>query len=567
MSRKFGLVAILVLLAASIMGGTLGHHVYRLAASRADAEESLNKIIENYRSAIKIVEANYAGDSSGSIPYEKAHQTAIQGMLWSLDPHSSFFSPDEFRKLREDQDSRIYGIGISIRRYRDGVYIQSLIENTPAARAGLRYGDRILEVDGKDAREWSTDQVAKNVRGERGENVRLKIERAGVSTPLYFTIIRDAVPLPSIRNSFMIEPGTGYIGLTGGFQSTTYDELRETIDSLKKQGMKQLVLDLRGNPGGLLDQAISVASTFLPRGKVVVSIRGRNKEPVIHKSNVSSPESFPLVIMINGSSASASEIVSGAIQDYGRGLIIGETSFGKGLVQRVFMLPFGHGLTLTTAKYYTPYGRLIQRDYSNGSIYDYYFAHRSQSQSASPNSSPIPTIEPTVTPTPEGPSVKTAGGRVFYGGGGIEPDVKIAPLDYSIPARTKIIEAAFFFTRQLAAGQIAGLENYKVDTPQYGRVAKPTDYPITDRVTDAFRSYIKRDSGFGLTMAQIDAEMAIVKLRIRDEIITAAFSSEGGGRVLLESDPQLLGAISNLPKAKELAEKIEASGDSSPAIF
>jgi carboxyl-terminal processing protease len=559
MSGKFGLVSIILLLIATIMGGTFGHHVYRFTSSRAVGEDSLNKILDTYNKGVEVIANNYAGDGNGSIPYEKISQTAVQGMLWSLDPHSSFFSPDEFKKLREDQDSRIYGIGISIRRYRDGVYIQSLIENTPAARAGLRYGDRILEVDGKDAREWSTDQVAKNVRGERGESVKLKIERAGVSAPLYLTIVRDAVPLPSIRNSFIVEQGIGYIGLTGGFQSTTYDELTETIASLKKQGMQQLILDLRNNPGGLLDQAINVAGTFLPQRSVIVYVRGRNKEPIVHKSTVSSPENFPLVILINGNSASASEIVSGAIQDYGRGLVVGETSFGKGLVQRVFMLPFGHGLTLTTAKYYTPYGRLIQRDYSNGSLYDYYFAHRSNQPPAT-SGVPAPTT-PVTTPTPNGPSVQAAGGRVFYGGGGITPDIEIKPLDYSLPARTRIAEAAFHFTRQLAAGQFPGLENYKVDAPQYGRTVKPTDYPVTERVVEAFRNYIKRDSSFGLTSAQIDAEMAIVKLRIRDEIITAAFGSEGGGRVLLESDPQLLGAIGALPKAKELAERIQASNN------
>src|SRR5258708_21089207 len=201
--------------------------------------------------------------------------------------------------------------------------------------------------------------------------------------------LRDAVPLPTIRNAYMIRPGTGYIGLTGGFQRSTDKELRESLDKLKKEGMRQLVLDLRRNPGGLLDQAIDVTSEFLPRGQVIVSVKGRTEysEPVVDKSRGSDPEDVPLVVLTNHTTASASEIVAGAIQDHGRGLMIGETSFGKGLVQRIFPLPFNTGLTLTTARYYTPYGRSLQRDYSSGSFYDYYVRHDAD-ETASPQPSP-----------------------------------------------------------------------------------------------------------------------------------------------------------------------------------
>src|SRR5205807_8059003 len=299
------------------------------------------------------------------------------GMLFTLDPHSIYFPSAEFKKLKEDQASSFYGIGVQIQRHDDGVYIQSVVEGTPAARAGLRYGDRIVEVDDKDARDWSSEEVSKNVRGDRGKDVRLKVERAGEEAAVNFKIVRDSVPLPSIRNAFMLSYTTGYIGLIGGFQHTTDDELREAIAGLKKDGMRQLVLDLRNNPGGLLDQAIDVASEFLPRERVVVSVKGRSEyhDPVIYKSNDREPEDIPLVVLINRNTASASEIVAGAIQDHGRGLIVGETSFGKGLVQHVFQLPYNHGLTLTTARYYTPYGRSLQRDYSSGSLYDYYVRH------------------------------------------------------------------------------------------------------------------------------------------------------------------------------------------------
>nr|MDQ3820431.1 S41 family peptidase [Acidobacteriota bacterium] len=400
--------------------------------------------------------------------------------------------------------------------------------------------------------------------------VTIKIERAGTPGQLTFTIVRESVPLPSIRNAYMIRPGTGYIGLTGGFQQTTGDELREAMTKLKAQGMRQVVLDLRGNPGGLLNQAIDVASEFLPRGAPVVSIRGRveHKEPYTYRSTGTDPEDFPLVVLIYHNSASASEIVAGAFQDLGRALIVGQTSFGKGLVQGIFELDYGAGLTLTTARYYTPYGRSLQRDYSSGSLYDYYTRHDEEDEQTTPPAHPPahapaqkaidpalsqPTPTPAPTPTPSGPPVVTAAGRVFYGGGGITPDIEVKPLQVT-PLRGRIAEAAFFFTRQLAAGQIPGLESYRVEKTDYNHNLKPTDYPVTDKVVLAFRDFVQRDGNLGILPQQIDEELDFVKLRVRDEMITAAYSSDAGARVLLDSDPQVLRAIDALPEAKRLAD-------------
>src|SRR6267143_1478797 len=495
MTRKFAIAATSIILAAAVFGGTVGSarkFSRSPSAGTVNSFRATDDIEKDYNEAITTITSNYSGD----IDYEKATQAAIQGMLSTLDPHSMYFPYSEFKKLKEDQDSRFYGIGVTIVQHRDGVYVQSAVEGTPAARLGLRYGDRILEVDGKDARDWSSEQVSKNVRGGRGEPVTIKVERAGAEAPMYFTIVRDAVPLPTVRNAYMIRPGTGYIGLTGGFQRSSDDELREALKKLREQGMRQLVLDLRGNPGGLLDQAIDVASEFLPRGQVVVSVKGRTEysDPIVYKSSGSDPEDVPLVVLINRGTASASEIVAGAIQDHGRGLIVGETSFGKGLVQHVFQLPFNTGLTLTTARYYTPYGRSLQRDYSSGSLYDYYTRHDVDETKPQPSGSPSrtgesPLAQASPTPHPQsGPAVKTAAGRVFYGGGGITPDIGVKPLTFS-PLRNRIAEAAFQFTRQLAAGLVPGLEAYKVEKVQYCKNAKATDYPISDRVIDAFRSF------------------------------------------------------------------------------
>jgi carboxyl-terminal processing protease len=556
------LVAALVIVTASIAGGlatrTTHRRVLNVNAARAgqstpEEKYEADKIENDYHEAITTVEEKYAGE----VDYEKATQAAIQGMLFTLDPHSVYFPSAEFKKLKEDQASSFYGIGVQILRHDDGVYIQSVVENTPAARAGLRYGDRIVEVDGKDARDWSSDEVSKNVRGARGEPVGLKVERAGAEVAFNFKIVRDSVPLPSIRNVYMINSTTGYVGLVGGFQRSTDEELRESIAALRKDGMRQLILDLRNNPGGLLDQAIDVSSEFLPRDKVIVSVKGRSEyhDPAVYKSNGSEPEDVPLVVLINRNTASASEIVAGAIQDHGRGLVVGETSFGKGLVQHVFQLPFNTGLTLTTARYYTPYGRSLQRDYSSGSLYDYYVRH-DQNDNQQPTQPGQPSPNESAAPrNSNAPAFRTAAGRIFYGGGGITPDIEARPLT-ATPARARIVEAAFYFTRSLAAGVIPGLETYRTDKVDYNRPPKSTDYPITDRVLETFRNYVRKDTAQRLQIAQLDADLDFVKLRLREEVITAAFGADAGQRVLLESDPQALRAIGVLPDAKRLAESV-----------
>jgi carboxyl-terminal processing protease len=568
MTRRFIIIGSAFILIAAVVGGTIGRSRrfrHSVPATGVVSYTEADDIEKDYNEAIAAISMEYAGD----IDYEKATQAAIQGMLSTLDPHSMYFPYNDFKKLKEDQDSRFYGIGVTIVQHRDGVYIQSAVEGTPAGRLGLRYGDRILEVDGKDARDWTSEQVSKNVRGGKGEPVTIKVDRAGSEAPLPFTIIRDSVPLPSIRNAYMLRPGTGYVGLTGGFQSTSDEELREALDKLKSQGMRQVILDMRGNPGGLLNQAIDVASEFLPRGQVVVSVKGRTEysDPIVYRSTGSDPEDVPLVVLINRGTASASEIVAGAIQDHGRGLIVGETSFGKGLVQHVFLLPFNTGLTLTTARYYTPYGRSLQRDYSSGSLYDYYTRHDadetkpqgSASASGTPSSfrdaSSSQAQVPQTAHLPSGPAVKTAAGRVFYGGGGITPDIDVKPLTFT-PLRNRIAEAAFQFTRQLAAGLVPGLEAYKVEKVQYGKNAKATDYPINDRVIEAFRNFVRTDTESQLTTAQLDEEIEFVKLRLREEIVTAGFSNDAGARVLLDSDPQVLRALEALPDAKRLAESV-----------
>ncbi len=537
MNRKFGIIALFLVVTGALIGGLFGRVP---TATLADTNVTPARVAADYQEAVDVIDKNYVGP----VDHEKLADSSIQAMLWTLDPHSSFFTREELRKLYEEQASEFYGIGVSILQHHDGVYVQAVIPNTPAEKAGLRYGDRFIEVDGKDAREWSSAEVSKNVRGEKDTTVKIKMERAGVAQPMTFEIVRGGVPLPSIRNYFMLPNGAGYIGLTGGFQETTAEELDMAIADLKKQGMKSIVLDLRGNPGGLLPQAIEVVSRFIPGGQTVVSVKGRSRYAKSQelKSTEGKNTDMPLVVLINGGSASASEIVAGAIQDYGRGLIVGTDSFGKGLVQRVFPLIYGTGLTLTTARYYTPFGRSLQRDYSNGSIYDYYTHADADAEDA---------VETDAKPKPVGSPVKTANGRVLYGGRGIEPDLKV-PAPAPSTLRFRLNEAAFYFVRQLAAGRVAGFENLKVDKQKYNLSIRAGDLAISDKLVDAFRAFAAADKENGLTAENLNGQTDYIKTRLREELATANYSSEAGIQVILESDPQVMKASEVVAQADKL---------------
>lgn len=535
MDRRFAIGAVILVAVGAVFGGLFG----RLSpATSADTTLTTGRIVSDYAEALDVIGKNYAG----KIDHEKISDTSIQSMLWTLDPHSSFFTPEEFRKLYEEQASQFFGVGVSILQHRDGVYVQSVIPNTPADKAGLRYGDKFLQVDGKDATEWSSAEVSRNVRGKGGTTVKIRVARASSDKPLDFEIVRGGVPLPSIRNYFMLPNGVGYVGLTGSFQETTSEELGNAIKELQKQGMNGLVLDVRGNPGGLLPQAIEVVSRFIPSGQTVVSVKGRTRyeRTEVLRSKGGPIDTFPLVVLINGGSASASEIVAGAIQDYGRGLVVGTESFGKGLVQRVFQLPFDAGLTLTTARYYTPYGRSLQRDYSSGSIYDYYSHQNGNGEAAAPK--------------PAGSPVTTADGRVLYGGRGIEPDIRVPALEYNA-LRYRINDAAFYFVRQLVAGRIAGFENYKVDKQNQNVTLPATAFQINDKLFEAFRAFTVADKANGLTAENLNKEINYSKMRLREELATANYSNEAGIQVLLESDPQVMKAAEVMPEARKIMER------------
>jgi carboxyl-terminal processing protease len=505
-------------------------------------------IQRDFDEALKLIEQQYV--DGRKLNYNDVYKASIIGMLRSLDPHSNYYDREEFEELKTDQRSEYFGIGASIQTYLRGdqvdTYVTSTFDGSPAARAGLRYGDRIVEVDGVKMTGKTSLEVRDKIRGPRGSSVKLTLERAADKRLEKIDIVRDAVPQPSIPDAYMLKPGVGYIDMTRGFNYTTTDELLDSIDRLHAKGMNALVLDLRNNPGGFLDQAIHVAEVFLRSGQLILTQKGRNGfRDNSYESRNNAPDMTPLVILINESTASASEIVAGAMQDHDRAVIVGQTSFGKGLVQSIIPLEHGAGLTLTSAKYYTPSGRLIQRDYTEGGFYDYYTHGGGVGR------------EPKQEPAkPAGPETKTDTGRAVYGGGGIMPDESVNPRTINITQR-RLLSPIFAFTRELVNGRIRGLESSRITGGiKFRHELQPEEFKVTDAMFKAFRDFVLADPAFKVNAAMIDRNRVFVESELRFNIATAAYGRTIGDRIFITSyDPQIAKALEVVPKARELSKR------------
>ncbi len=503
-------------------------------------------IERDFDEALDIIRENYI--EGKQLDYNSVFKSSIIGMLRSLDPHSNYYDREEFDELKTDQRSEYFGIGASIQNYTIGndtdTFIAATFDNAPANRAGLRFGDRILEVDGVKMSGKLSSSVRDKIRGPRGSVVKITVERAADKRVQTVEITRDSVPQPSIPDAYLIKPGVGYVDMTRGFNYTTTDELQQAIEGLRSRGMNSLVLDLRNNPGGFLEQAIHVAEVFLPSDQLILTQRGRNGlRDNTYKSRNSSPDLTPLVILINENTASASEIVAGAMQDHDRALIVGKTSFGKGLVQSIILLEYGAGLTLTSAKYFTPSGRLIQRDYSNGGFYDYY------TQGGS-----IRLDRQAVPEKPAGPERKTDTGRAVYGGGGISPDESVSARTIT-PVQPRLISPVFAFTRELVSGRVRDFEAYKVQQAiDFSHDLQPSDFPMTDSLFKAFKEFVANDSSLRALAPLLDSNRRFLELQLRFNIVTAAYGRVVGDRVFVTTDDlQVARAIDVLPRARDLA--------------
>ncbi len=502
-------------------------------------------ISEDYNEALKIVEDNYIDGKK--LNYNDVYKSSIMGMLRTLDPHSNYFDKEEFDELKTDQRSEYFGIGATIQNYSVGdsvdTYITATFHNAPAQRAGLRYGDRIDAVDGVAMHSKSSAEVRDKIRGPRGSNVKVTVTRASTGRVETVDIIRDAVPQPSVPDYYMIRPGVGYIDMTRGFNYDTAQGLQDALDALHQKGMNSLVLDLRGNPGGFLDKAIEVASAFLPAGQLVLTQKGRNGlNDRTYRSNNPNPDRTPLVILVNEYTASASEIVSGAMQDHDRAMIVGQTTFGKGLVQSIIPMDYGTGLTLTSAKYFTPSGRLIQRDYSEGGWYNYISRGGTlRAETTDMQGKPV------------GPPSKTDTGRPVYGGGGITPDEAVKP-QLLTNQQVRLRDPIFFFSRDAANGRIPGLDKYKVDGGiQFDHDIETTDFPMNDAVFNAFKDYVAKDQNWKVFTPQLEKNRDFIEQQVRYQLATAAYGTVAALQVLTKDDPQIAKAVEMVPRARDLA--------------
>jgi carboxyl-terminal processing protease len=519
--RRGVLLVLAVLIVSAVLGGIYGPTV-RATASSAD---ELKDAVSQFTNVLADVQQNYAVP----VDTDKAlYEGAIPGMLRVLDPHSTFFDPEAYALLREDQRGEYYGVGMTIAPRDNQTVVLAPMPGTPAFRAGIRPGDMILKVDGKATDGLTTPEVADLLKGPKGTTVQISVHREGTTAPIDFTVMRDEIPKHSVDLAFMLRPGIGYIKLSG-FNETTDSEMTDALKELDAPSLDGLVLDLRYNPGGLLQEAIAVSDKFLDKNQLIVSDHGRSSpEKRYYAVSGNRGVTCPLVVLINGGSASAAEIVTGSIQDHDRGLVVGEQSFGKGLVQSVSQLSEDTGLALTIARYYTPSGRLIQRDYKDISLYDYLYNHK----------------------TPPPTEVKlTDGGRQVTGGGGITPDVPIAepkPNDF----QQDLYRHNVFYPYQNPPS-VGGFTTWYLGTkPDVTRSFAADDAVLTD-----FRKYLDK-VGVKYTDADIAANVDWIKHMIRLEVITSAYGLDDGYKVALENDPQIDKAVDSLPQARALYQNV-----------
>lgn len=478
-------------------------------AMEPDTANSLKKFAEIYT----VVEQNYADSVDAN---KTIYNGALPGMLRVLDPHSNFFDPRQYALMREQQQGRYYGVGMVVGIRNEKPIVIKVYDGSPAQSKGLRAGDALVTVDGRTTAGLGIDAISDILKGPKGTTVKIVVAREGSDDQIEFAVIRDEIKQNSVDLNFMLRPGVGYIHITG-FQETTGEEVSRALKDFGE--LQGLILDLRQNPGGLVNEGVAVADRFLKKGAPIVSHRGRSSpEKMYRAAHGNAGKEYPIVVLVNRGTASAAEIVAGALQDHDRALIVGETTFGKGLVQSVYSLSESTGLALTTAKYYTPSGRLIQREYSGVSLYDYYY-HRDDENTASHE-------------------VKlTDSGRAMYGGGGISPDVKIAPRKLSRFQQELLRKYGFFnFAKRYLSGK------------QIGK-----DFEADDNVLHEFRKFLD-DQKIGFTEAELAEANGWLRSNIRAELIANGLGQQDGLKARTEADPAVARALELLPKAKELAE-------------
>lgn len=490
------------------------------SAPAADPEEDIRAGLRHFTRAYELVEQNFAEP----LPADTAiYQGAVQGMLRTLDPHSSFLDPKAYQLLQQDQRGQYYGVGMEINMDGPKVIVTQPFPGSPALKAGLRRGDVIAAIDGKSAEGLNSAQVADRLKGPKGTPVEVSVKREGVPEPITVTITRGEISRSDV-DGFWLKPGVAYVRVASFSNQHTGREVEETFKRLGESDIRGLILDLRDNGGGLVSEAVAVAGRFLEKGQVVVSHRGRaSAEQVFRARGSAGAARYPIVVLVNGHSASAAEIVAGALQDHDRAWVIGESTFGKGLVQAQYPLSEGAALLLTIARYYTPSGRLIQRNYAHTSFFEYYFPHNRE---AARNVNDVK---------------RTDAGRTVYGGGGISPDEKYEPPEPTPLERRMAGRLAFFhFANRDLAGQLPRL---------------PEGWRPGEDMMKRFRDYL-RGREIAFTDAEFEQARERITAELRFEMLTRAFGRKEAERAAISDDPEVRKAIEGLRSAQALLEQV-----------
>ena len=514
LKRRSLLVLPLIVLVFAILGGFYGTHV---TAADADGPDlGLGPEFRTFTQAFALVEGNFADHVSADLAIYKG---AIPGMLRTLDPHSNFLDPKDYQMLQDEQRGSYFGVGMQVATRNGKTVVLAPFPGSPAYKAGLRPGDIIDFVNDKSTDNLNTTEVADLLKGPRGTPVKIVVSREGAPDYVSFTVIREEITRKSVPDGFWLKPDIAYIKILE-FGQYTAKELDENLRRLGENHIEGLVLDLRDNPGGLLNAAVAVADHFLQKGQLVVSHRGRSSsERSYYARNGNHGHEYPIVVLVNQQSASAAEIVSGALQDHDRAWILGTTTFGKGLVQTVYTLSDNTALALTTAHFYTPSGRLIQRDYSNISFYDYYFHHAGVARN------------PTDIKT-------TDSGRTVYGGGGITPDEKYQPPRMDSFESQLYREWLFKFSRNYFSKHSTNL---------------PKGWMPDEAVMNDLHDYLLR-SGVKFTEEEFTRDHDWVKRYLMKEMYISAFDVDESDRVFAQTDPEVQKAIDDMPKALSLEQ-------------
>jgi len=524
---------IFAILISALVGGVYGR-------SALATDDRTPEHFHAFGAALSAIQANYVE----KVETDTLVYSAIRGMLGTLDPHSSFFDPKEYARMRERQEGHYYGIGVSIVAVDGDITAVSVFEGSPAYEKGIRRGDVIASIEGESAKGWTTEQAMAKLRGPKGTPVQIDIRRRGYEQPIPVKLSRDQVTIPTVTSAFMIDGTTGYIRMQDFGENTDHD-VRAALHELSTKGMKRLLFDIRGNPGGPLDQAIKVANEFLHRRQMIVYTRGRipNSDQNYYATEDSEFTDIPIVLLANRDSASAAEIVTGALQDHDRAYVVGETTFGKALVQSIYRISGNAGLALTTAHYYTPSGRLIQRPWD--ATFDEYLSYRLKDQDVERPHNPADLKH-------------TDSGRPVYSGGGVEPDRRVSgPIEGFNPSR---------FGRMLYGRQ--EFENFaqsftaegdtRMSGHSTGRRTVRRNFTVDDAMVAGFREQLKTDR-IKIDDEGFQKDLDFIKAMIRFRIDEAVFGMADGRRHLLSVDPQAQAALSTFGEATKLTQMARAS--------